>query len=161
MVQNGELPLRRRVPPLRRRRELFLHWFAPLSKFLDQSAQVLLGKLRHAFQECKLIVEVVVGAVEPKPGTDGAVNSERAADGIAEVAVLKLIVFREDLDSLRDASAFHWNTELLSQTRDQQPALPGQKRLLPEDPQVRATSALFQCRFHLLLLQLPLQFADV
>src|SRR5208283_2673774 len=161
VVQDVKLPLLCRVLPPWCRRDLTLLRLAPLSQLLEQGAQALLGKLRHPFEECQLIVETVVGAVEPKPRTDCAVNSQRPAEGIAEVAILQFVVFREYLDSLGGPRSLHRDTELLGQAGDQEAALSGQERLLPEDPQVRAAPALLQCRFHLLLLQFPLQLAEV
>src|SRR6266568_1029812 len=74
--------------------------FARLSQLLEQNSELLLGQLRHALEECQLIVEIVIGAIEPEPSADRAVNSQRSTDSIAEVAILQLIMLREYLDSL-------------------------------------------------------------
>src|SRR6202050_5644998 len=161
MIQDVKLPLLCWVLPA----WTWLHFlpvaFARLSQLLEQNAELLLGQLRHALEESQLIVEVVIGAIEPEPRADRAVNSQRSTDSIAEVAILQLIVLPEYLDALGRSGSFDRNTELLSQAGDQQPALSGQKRLLAKYPKVSAAPALFQGRLHLLLLQFPLQFTKV
>src|SRR5216684_9224773 len=161
MIQNVKLPLLCRVLPAWSRLDFLLLPLARLSQLLEQNSELLLGQLRHPFQECQLIVEVVVGAVEPKPSADRAVNSQRSTDGIAEVTILQLIMLREYLDSLGRPRSFYRDTEFLSQAGYQQPALSGQERLLSKYPKVSAAPTLFQCRLHLLLLQFPLQFTQV
>src|ERR1039457_144719 len=161
MIQDVKLPLLCRVLPAWGRLDFLLLPFARLSQLLEQNAELLLGQLRHALEECQLIVEVVIGAVEPEARTDCAVNSQRSTDSVAEIAVLQLVMLREYLDSLGRPRSFYRDTEFLGQAGDQQPALSGQKGLLAKYPKVGAAAALFQCRFHLLLLQLPLQFTKV
>src|SRR5580698_359834 len=161
MIQDVKLPLFCRVLPAWGRLDFLLLAFARLSQLLEQNSELLLGQLRHALEESQLIVEIVIGAIEPEPSADRAVNSQRSTDRIAEVAILQLVMLREYLDSLGIPRSFYRDAELLSQAGDQQPALSGQKRLLAKYPKVGAASALFQCRFHLLLLQFPLQFTKV
>src|SRR6266478_6542058 len=161
MIQDVKLPLLCRVLPAWSWLNFLLLSFARLSQLLEESSELLLGKLRHVLEECQLIVEIVIGTVEPEPSADRAENSQRSTDSIAEVAILQLIVLREYLDSLGRSGSFYRDTELLSQARDQQPALSGQKRLLAKYPKVSAAPALFQCGVHLLLLQFPLQFTKV
>src|SRR5260370_21845085 len=161
MIQNVTLPLLRRVLPAWSRLDFLLLPFARLSQLPEQNSELLLGQLRHALEESQLIVEIVIGAVEPEPSADGAVNSQRSTDGIAEVAILQLIMLREYLDSLGRPSSFYRDTQFLSQAGDQQPALSGQERLLSKYPKVSAAPTLFQRRLHLLLLQFPLQFTKV
>src|ERR1700686_1337418 len=161
MIQDVKLPLLCRVLPAWSWLNFLLLSFARLSQLLEQSSELLLGQLRHAFEESQLIVEIVIGAVEPEPSADRAVNSQRSTDGIAEVAILQLIMLREYLDSLGRPSSFYRDTQFLSQAGDQQPALSGQERLPPKNSKVGAAPALLQCRVHLLLLQFPLQFAKV
>ena len=143
MIQDVKLLLLCRVLPAWSWLDFFPLAFARLSQLLEQSAELLLGQLRHALEECQLIVEVVVGAVEPEPSADRAVNSQRSTDGIAEVAILQLVMLREYLDSLGRSGSFYRDTELLSQAGDQQPALSGQKRLLAKYPKVSSAPALF------------------
>ena len=100
MIQDLKLPLLCRVLPAWRWLNFLLLSFARLSQLLEQSSELLLGQLRHALEECQLIVEIVIGAVEPEPSADRAVNSQRSTDSIAEVAILQLIMLREYLDSL-------------------------------------------------------------
>src|ERR1700683_5087766 len=161
MIQDVKLPLLCWVLPA----WTWLHFlpvaFARLSQLLEQNAELLLGQLRHALEESKLIVEVVIGAVEPEARADRAVNSQRSTDRVAEIAILQLIMLREYLDSLGRPRSFYRDTEFLSQAGDQQPAVSGKKRLLSKYPKVGASAALFQCRVHLLLLQFPLQFTKV
>src|ERR1700683_5105601 len=161
MIQDMKLPLSLRVLPAVPLLDFFPVAFARLSQLLEQNSELLLGQFRHPFQECQLIVEVVIGAVEPEPRADRAMNSQRSTDSIAEVAILQLIMLREYLDSLGRPRSLYRDTEFLSQAGDQQTALAGQKRLLSEYPKVGAAPTLFQCRLHLLLLQFPLQFAKV
>jgi len=73
-----------------------------------------------------LVVEVVVCAVEPKPRADRPVNSERSADGIAEVAILQFVMFGEYLDSLGRACSFYRDTELRSPGRRSTAGIVGQ-----------------------------------
>src|ERR1022692_4719110 len=155
MIQDVKLPLLCGILPAWSWLDFLLLPLARLSQLLEQNSESLLGQLRHALEECHLIVEIVIGAVEPEPGADRAVNSQRSTDGIAEVAILQLIMLREYLDSLGRPRSFYRDTEFLGQAEDQQPALSGQKGLLAKYPKVGAAAALFQCRFHLLLLQLP------
>ena len=153
MIQDVKLPLLCRVMPAWSWLNFLLLSFARLSQLLEQSSELLLGQLRHALEECQLIVEIVIGAVEPEPSADRAVNSQRSTDGIAEVAILQLIMLREYLDSLGRPSSFYRDTQFLSQAGDQQPALSGQERLLSKYPKVSAAPTLFQRRLHPLLLQ--------
>src|SRR6266436_9574947 len=161
MIQDVKLTLLCRVMPAWSWLNFLLLSFAWLSQLLEQDSKLLLGQLRHALEECQLIVEVVIGTVEPEPSADRAVNSQRSTDGIAEVAILQLVMFREYLDSLGRPRSFYRDTQFLSQAGDQQPALTGQERLLSKYPKVGAAPTLFQCRLHLLLLQFPLQFTKV
>src|SRR6202790_208747 len=161
MIQDVKLPLLCRVLPAWSRLDFLLLPFARLSQLLEQSPELLLGQLRHALEECQLIVEIVIGAIEPEPSADRAVNSQRSTDRIAEVAILQFVMLREYLDPLGGPRSFYRDTEFLSQAGDQQPALSGQKRLLAKYPKVGAAPALFQCRVHPLLLQFPLQFTKV
>src|SRR6266852_2450870 len=161
MIQDVKLPLLCWVLPAWSRLDFLLLPFARLSQLLEQNSELLLGQLRHALEECQLIIEVVIGAVEPEPRADRAMNSQRSTDSIAEVAILQLVMLREYLNSLGRPRSFYRDTEFLSQAGDQQPALSGQERLLSKYPKVGAAPTLFQCRFHLLLLQFPLQFTKV
>src|SRR5579863_10096160 len=161
MIQDVKLLLLCRVLPARSWLDFLLLPFPRLSQLLEESSELLLGQLRHALEECQLIVEIVIGAVEPEPSADRAVNSQRSTDSIAEVAILQLIMLREYLYSLGRPRSFYRDTEFLSQAGDQQPALSGQERLLSKYPKVGAAPALFQCRLDLLLLQFPLQFTKV
>src|ERR1700731_862584 len=115
MIQDVKLPLLCRVLPAWNWRYFLLLTFARLSQLLEQNSELLLGQLRHALEESQLIVEIVIGAVEPEPSTDRAVNSQRSTDGIAEVAILELIMLREYLDSLGRPHSFYRDTELLCQ----------------------------------------------
>src|SRR5271170_7031808 len=159
MIQDVKLPLLCRVLPAWSWLDFLLLPFARLSQLLEQSSELLLGQLRHALEESQLIVEIVIGAIEPEPSADRTVNSQRSTDGVSEVAILQLVMLREYLDSLGRPRSFYRDTEFLGQAGDQQPALSGQKRLLAKYPKVGAASALFQRGLHLLLLQFPLQFA--
>src|ERR1700732_4308655 len=161
MIQDVKLPLLCRVLPAWGRLDFLLLPFARLSQLLEEGSELLLGQLRHALEEGQLIVEIVIGAIEPEPSADRAVNSQRSTDSIAEVAILQLVVLREYLDSFGRPSSLYRNTEFLSQAGYHQAALPSQKRLFSKYPKVGAAPALFECRFHLLLLQFPLQFAKV
>src|ERR1700680_3553735 len=146
MIQDVKLPLLCRVLPAWSRLDFLLLPFDRLSQPLEQNSELLLGQLRHAFEECQLIVEIVIGAVEPEPSADRAVNSKRSTDGIAEVPILHLIMLWEYLDSLGRPRSFYRDTEFLGQAGDQQPALSGQKRLLAKYPKVGAPPALFPWR---------------
>src|ERR1700730_11694536 len=130
MIQDVKLPLLRRVLPAWSWLDFPLLPFARLAQLLEEGSELLLGQLRHPFQECQLIVEVVIGAVEPEPSADRAVNSQRSTYGIAEVTIPQLIMLREYLDSLGRPRSFYRDTQFLSQAGDQQPALTGQERLL-------------------------------
>src|SRR5580658_9466888 len=147
--------------PARRRHEFLLLRLSILPQLPEQCVQLFLRKLPDPFEKFQLVVEVVVCAVEPEPRADRPVNSERPADGITEVAILKFVMFREYLDSLGRACSLYRDTELRSQAGDQQPALSGEERLCSEYPQVRAPPALFQCRLNFLLLKFPLQLAQM
>src|SRR5579872_3875455 len=94
MIQDVKLPLLCRVLPAWSRLDFLLLPFARLSQLLEQNSELLLGQFRHALEECQLIVEVVVGAIEPEAGADRAVNSQRSTDGIAEIAILQLIMLQ-------------------------------------------------------------------
>src|SRR5579863_5218256 len=161
MIQDVKLPLLCRVLPAWGRLDFLLLSFARSTQLPEQNSELLLRQLRYALEECQLIVKIVIGTVEPEPSADRAVNSQRSTDGIAEVAILQLIVLREYLDSLGRPRSFYRDTELLCQAGNQQPALSGQKRLLAKYPKVSAAPTLFQRRLHLLLLQFPLQFTKV
>src|SRR5436309_1334215 len=161
MIQDVKLPLLCRVLPAWSWLDFLLPPFARLAQLLEEGSELLLGQLRHALEECQLIVEIVIGAVEPEPSADRAVNSQRSTDRIAEVAILQFVMLREYLDSLGRPRSFYRDTEFLSQAGDQQPALSRQKRLLSKYPKVGAPAALFQRPVHLLLLQFPLQFTKV
>src|SRR5579864_5400162 len=144
MIQDVKLPLLCRVLPAWGRLDFLLLPFGRLSQLLEESSELLLGQLRHALEESQLIVEIVIGAVEPEPRADRAVNSQRSTDSIAKVAILQLVMLREYLDSLGRSRSFDRDTELLSQTGDQKPALSGQERLLSKYPKVGAAPTLFQ-----------------
>src|ERR1700730_3500857 len=161
MIQDVKLPLLCRVLPAWSWLDFLLLPFARLPQLLEQNPELLLGQIRHALEECQLIVEIVIGTVEPEPSADRAMNSQRSTDRIAEVAILQLVMLREYLDSLGRPRSFYRDTEFLSQAGDQEPALSGQKRLLAKYPKVGAAPTLFQRRLHLLLLQFPLQFTKV
>src|SRR3984893_8464125 len=150
MIQDLKVPLLCRVMPAWSWLNFLLLSFARLSQLPEQSSELLLGQLRHALEECQLIVEIVVGAIEPEPSADRAVNSQWSTDSIAKVTILQLIMLREYLDSLGRPRSFYRDTEFLGQAGDQQPALSGQKRLLSKYSKVGASSALFLCRLHLL-----------
>ena len=122
---------------------------------------MLLGKLRHTFEERQLIVEVVVGAVKPKPRTDCAVNSQRPADGIAEIAILRARRVSGLPQFPRRSHALHPEYRASRPSRRSGVGTAGPGAVAPEKIRWVATSALFQCRFHLLLLQFPLQLAEV
>src|SRR5579872_3322502 len=143
MIQDVKLSLLCRVLPAWGRLDFLLLPFGRLSQLLEQNPELLLGQLRHAFEESQLIVEIVIGAVEPEPGADRAVNSQRSTDRIAEVAILQFVMLREYLDSLGRPRSFYRDTEFLSQAGDQQLALSGQKRLLSKYPKVGASPTLF------------------
>src|SRR6202795_3715976 len=130
MIQDVKLPLLCRVLPAWSWLDFLLLPFARLSQFLEQNSELLLGQLRHALEECQLIVETVIGAIEPEPSADRAVNSQRSTDSVAEVAILQLVMLREYLDSFGRPSPFYRDTELLCQAGNQQAALTGQERLL-------------------------------
>src|SRR5260370_15742731 len=136
MIQDVKLPLLCRVLPAWGRLDFLLLPFGRLSQLLEQNSELLLGQLRHALEESQLIVEIVIGAVEPEPSADRAVNSQRSTDSIAEVAILQLIVLREYLDSLGCPRSFYRDTEFLSQAGNPQPAMSGLQRLLPKYPKV-------------------------
>src|SRR5258708_29332913 len=157
MIQDMKLPLLCRVLPAWSWLDFLLLPFAWLSQLLEESSELLLGQLRHALEESQLIVEIVIGAIEPEPSADRAVNSQRSTDSIAEVAIFQLVMLREYLDSLGRPRSFYRDTEFLSQAGYQQPALSGQERLLAKYPKVGAAAALFHFRVHLLFLQFPLQ----
>src|ERR1700719_1937521 len=136
MIQDVKLPLLCRVLPAWIWLDFLLLPFARLSQLLEQNSELLLGQLHHALEECQLIVEIVIGAVEPEPRADRAVNSQRSTDGSAEVAILQLVMLRENLDSLGRPPSFYRDAKFLSQAGDQQPALAGQERLLSKYPKV-------------------------
>src|SRR5271169_2548603 len=144
MIQDVKLPLLCGVLPAWSWLDFLLLPFDRLSQLLEQNSELLLGQLRHALEECQLIVEVVIGAIEPEPSADRAVNSQRSTDSTAEVAILQLIMLREYLDSLGRPRSFYRDTEFLSQAGNQLPALSGQKRLLAKYPKVGTAPALFQ-----------------
>src|SRR5580700_1722358 len=144
MIEDVKLPLLCRVLPAWGRLDFLLLSFGRLSQLLEQNSELLLGQLRHALEESELIVEIVIGTIEPEPSADRAVNSQRSTDGIAEVAILQLIVLGEYLDSLGRPCSFYRDTELLCQTGDQQSALSSQEWLLSKYPKVGAAPALFQ-----------------
>src|ERR1700686_5227616 len=129
MIQDVKLPLLCRVLPAWSRLDFLLLPFARLSQLLEQNSELLLRQFRHPFQECHLIVEVVIGAVEPEPSADRAVNSQRSTDRIAEVAILQLIMLREYFDSLGRPCSFYRDTEFLTQAGFHQPALSSQNWL--------------------------------
>src|ERR1022692_419215 len=115
MIQDVKLPLLCGILPAWSWLDFLLLPFARLSQLLEQNSDLLLGQLRHALEECQLIVEIVIGAIKPKPRADRSMNSQRSTDSIAEVAILQLIVLREYLDSLGRSGSFYRDTELLSQ----------------------------------------------
>src|ERR1700681_3602284 len=115
MIQNVKLPLLCRVLPAWSWLDFLLLAFARLSQLLEQNSELFLGQFRHALEECQLIVEVVIGAVEPEPRADRAVNPQRPTDRIAEVAILQLVMLWEYLDSLGRPHSFYRNTEFLGQ----------------------------------------------
>src|ERR1700730_17861561 len=100
MIQDVKLPLLCRVLPAWGRLDFLLLPFGRLSQLLEQHSELLLGQLRHALEASQVIVEIEIGAIEPKSSADGAENAHRATDGIAEVAILQPIILREYLDSL-------------------------------------------------------------
>ena len=51
----------------------FFSPFARLSQLLEQNSELLLGQFRHALEESQLVVEIVIGAIEPEPSADRAV----------------------------------------------------------------------------------------
>src|ERR1700693_1624724 len=114
MIQDVKLPLLCRVLPACTWLDFLLLPFARLSQLLEQNSELLLGQLRHALEESQLIVEIVIGAVEPEPSADRAVNSQRSTDGIAEVTILQLVMLREYLDSLGRPRSFYRDAEFLS-----------------------------------------------
>src|ERR1700685_380212 len=114
MIQDVKLPLLCGVLPAWSRLDFLLLPFARLSQLLEQNSKFLLGQLRHALEECQLIVEIVIGAVEPEPSTDRAVDSQRSTDSIAEVTILQLVMLREYLDSLGRPRSFYRDAEFLS-----------------------------------------------
>src|ERR1700683_960688 len=116
MIQDVKLPLLCRVLPAWTWLDFVPVAFARLSQLPEQNSELFLGQFRNSFQECQLIVEVVIGAVEPEPSADRAVNSQRSTDRIAGAAILQLIVLREYLDSLGRPCSFYRDTELLCQT---------------------------------------------
>src|SRR3984957_16257511 len=136
MIQDVKLPLLCRVLPAWSWLDFLLLPFARLSQLLEQNSELLLGQIEHAFEESQLIVEIVIGAIEPEASADCAGNSQRSTDGIAEVTILQLIMLREYLDSLGRPRSFYRDTEFLSQAGYQQPTLPGQKWLLSKYPKV-------------------------
>src|SRR5271165_3060686 len=148
MIQDVKLPLLCRVLPAWSWLDFLLLPFDRLSQLLEQNPELLLGQLRHALEECQLIVEIVIGAIEPETSADRAVNSQRSTDRIAEVAILQFVMLREYLDSLDRTCSFDRDTQFLSQAGDQQPALSGQERLLSKYPKVSAAPTLFQRRLH-------------
>src|ERR1700680_1582749 len=111
MIQDVKLPLLCRVLPAWSRLDFLLLPFARLSQLLQQNSELFLGQLRHALEESQLIVEIVIGAIEPEPSADRAVNSQRPTDGIAEVTILQLVMLREYLDSLGRPRSFYRDTE--------------------------------------------------
>src|ERR1700690_3545269 len=106
MIQDGKLPLLCRVLPAWTWLDFLLLPFARLSQLLEEGSELLLGQLRHALEECQLIVEIVIGAVKPKPSADRAVNSQGSTDRIAEVAILQFVMLREYFDSLGRSGSF-------------------------------------------------------
>src|ERR1700729_1590602 len=130
MIQDVKLPWFCRVLPAWGRLDFLLLRFGRLSQLLAQNSELLLGQLRHALEESQLIVEIVIGSIEPEPSADRAVNSQRSTDGIAEVTILQLIMLRENLDSLGRPRSFYRDAKFLSQAGDKQPALSCQERLL-------------------------------
>jgi hypothetical protein len=84
-----------------------------LPQFANQAFHVRFRELFHVLQEDDLVVEIVIGAVKPKAGANRPMNPQRPADGIAEVAILQFVMFREDFDALGRPGAFDWNSQLL------------------------------------------------
>src|ERR1700733_657068 len=89
-------------------------------------------------------------------------DSERPPDSIAELVRTEFILTRKYLDSFRQTSAaFYWHFQPKSQVVDVDPAVPCQQRLVRKDPEVSATTRLFERRLYAILTQLPLQLQKV
>src|ERR1051326_5836488 len=88
-----------------------------------------------------LVLQRVVSAIEPEPPLRSAVDTEGAADGIAKLSLLQLIVLWKDFDPFHESGPFDRNLQLQSKVVDINPAFPCQQGSLEEDPEVAAALA--------------------
>ena len=105
----------------------------------DQLLQLRLTHPLEITQVLHLRVEIVRGSVEPVPSIRDAVDSQRTANGVAELPVLQKILFREDLDSFGQTRPFHTNRQPARQVTDVSPGVLRQYRRFEQNPQVTAT----------------------
>jgi len=80
---------------------------------VNQAFHVRLWELSHVLQEGHLVVEIVISAVKPKARSNRPMNPQRPTHGIAEVAILQFVMFREDFDALGRTGALDRNSQLL------------------------------------------------
>src|SRR6266849_3430281 len=144
VFENSKLSAGLRVLPLVLARHYSLLGHRRITDFRDQGSQSIFRQLPDSRQVSQLVVEAVIGSVEPVPRADRAMNSNWASDRVSKITLLQLVVLREDLDSLGCSGTLHRNFQLLGHTCDPQPALARQQRALAKDPEVSAAPAHLQ-----------------
>src|ERR1700694_1654632 len=126
-----------------------------LSEFLrdrppsNHALQVLLLHFPDPLQVRELVLQLVVGAVEPIPPAPALprspMNPQGAADRVAKLLPPQLVLLREDLDSIGQPGALDLNIELARDVVDVDARLARQDGGFEEDPKMPAAFRLFQC----------------
>jgi hypothetical protein len=89
-------------------------------------------------------------------------NAKRSTDGIAKFVWAELILAWKNLDSFRQTGAsFYGYFQAKRKIIDVDAALSREQWLVREDPEVGATTGLFERRFDAVPPQLPLQLEKI
>jgi hypothetical protein len=89
------------------------------------------------------------------------VDAERSPNSVAELTVVKHVVFGKDLNAVRQAGALYRHTQPQGEVVDVDPALFSQQRRRKKNPKVSTPFAHLQGRLDLVLAQVVLQFEEV
>src|SRR5664280_3870846 len=92
----------------------------------DDPPQFFLSDLSQTVEVCDLVLQRVIGAVEPKPAVGATVNSQRSTNRVAKLAGANGIMLRKDLDALCQARTLHRHSQFPGKIMDVDSAVPRQ-----------------------------------
>ena len=122
-----------------------------------RAPQFLLSHFPQTVEIADLVLQRVIGAVEPESAAGASVDSQRTADGVAKVPGADGVVLGKHLDPVGQTRALYRHTQPQCKIMDVDSAFSGQQGRCQEDPKMPSALAHFQRRFHSILNQVVLE----